>query len=116
MKKLILAITVMLLFSALSQAQDSTRKHSKTTKAVVEKKSGGESKTVASKKVSNPSEQKTSTSTGTTVKTQNATVLKKDGAPDKRFKANKTKPEVAHLKKNGTADKRYKENKKAVNQ
>ncbi|MBN9352287.1 MAG: hypothetical protein J0H55_16525 [Chitinophagaceae bacterium] len=32
--------------------------------------------------------------------------MKKDGTPDKRFKANK------HLKKNGTPDKRFKENKK----
>ena len=33
--------------------------------------------------------------------------VKKDGTPDKRFKANKK------LKKDGTVDKRYKENKKS---
>lgn len=35
-----------------------------------------------------------------------ATKIKKDGTPDKRFKAN------AQLKKDGTVDKRFKENKK----
>lgn len=34
-----------------------------------------------------------------------AAKMKKDGTPDKRYKANK------HLKKDGTPDKRYKENK-----
>lgn len=42
-----------------------------------------------------------------------ATPLKKDGTPDKRFKANKTAPAAAGpLKKDGTPDKRYKANKK----
>ena len=122
MKKLIVAIAVMLLFTGLSQAQDSTRKHTKTTRAVIKKKSGGESKmatkqkTVASKKAPDPSIPKTSTSIKTTAKTEQASTVKKDDTPDKRFKANKTKTEVAHLKKNGTADKRYKENKKPASQ
>lgn len=37
-------------------------------------------------------------------KTRPAGILKKDGTPDKRYKANKK------LKKDGTPDKRYKEN------
>lgn len=37
---------------------------------------------------------------------QTATPVKKDGTPDKRYKANK------NLKKDGTPDKRFKENKK----
>lgn len=39
---------------------------------------------------------------------------KKDGTPDKRFKANKTAADttVVHTKKDGTPDKRFKENKK----
>ncbi len=35
-------------------------------------------------------------------------VMKKDGTPDKRYKANK------HLKKDGTPDKRYKEHKETT--
>jgi hypothetical protein len=39
---------------------------------------------------------------------------KKDGTPDKRFKANKTAPAAAGpLKKDGTPDKRFKANKKS---
>ncbi len=122
MKKLILAIAVMLVFTGISQAQDSTRKHAKITKTVVKKKSAEESKAPAiqksgaSKKVNDPSVSKTSTSAKTTLKTKEATTLKKDGTPDKRFKANKTDSAVVHLKKNGTADKRNKENKKNANQ
>ncbi|MDC8106294.1 hypothetical protein ACNFU2_15500 [Chryseobacterium sp. PTM-20240506] len=37
--------------------------------------------------------------------TSNGMKMKKDGTPDKRYKANK------HLKKDGTPDKRYKANK-----
>ncbi len=44
----------------------------------------------------------------TTTKTTTATPTKKDGTPDKRYKANK------NLKKDGTPDKRYKENKAAA--
>ena len=37
---------------------------------------------------------------------------KKDGTPDKRYKANKgAKTPTQHLKKDGTPDKRFKENK-----
>ncbi|MFT3680930.1 MAG: hypothetical protein QM791_11695 [Ferruginibacter sp.] len=43
---------------------------------------------------------------GKTSETTAAPVTKKDGTPDKRFKANK------HLKKDGTADKRFKDHKK----
>jgi len=41
-----------------------------------------------------------------------ATPVKKDGTPDKRFKANKTTAE-GPLKKDGTPDKRFKANKKS---
>ncbi len=36
---------------------------------------------------------------------------KKDGTPDKRYKANKEAAKPVHVKKDGTADKRFKENK-----
>jgi 2-methylaconitate cis-trans-isomerase PrpF len=46
-----------------------------------------------------------------------ASLTKKDGTKDMRFKANKqaadtTKAVIVHKKKDGTADKRFKENKK----
>lgn len=37
--------------------------------------------------------------------------LKKDGTPDRRYKANKRMAKVHHMKKNGSPDKRFKENK-----
>ena len=45
-----------------------------------------------------------------------AAPVKKDGTPDKRFKANKEaeKPAAGPLKKDGTPDKRYKANKDAT--
>jgi hypothetical protein len=42
-----------------------------------------------------------------------ANPTKKDGTPDKRFKANKQVDSVKHVKKDGTPDKRFKENKKS---
>lgn len=44
----------------------------------------------------------TTTKTKTVVKAQPGVVLKKDGTPDRRYKANQ------HLKKDGTVDKRFK--------
>jgi len=42
-----------------------------------------------------------------------AAPTKKDGTPDKRYKANKVAADTTkHVKKDGTPDKRYKENKK----
>ncbi|MFT3824473.1 MAG: hypothetical protein QM731_11155 [Chitinophagaceae bacterium] len=38
--------------------------------------------------------------------------VKKDGTPDKRYKANKQAADTVHMKKDGTPDKRFKENKK----
>ena len=50
--------------------------------------------------------------TDKTGKTADTTKLKKDGTPDKRFKANKTEQKTTGpLKKDGTADMRYKDNK-----
>jgi hypothetical protein len=48
------------------------------------------------------------------VKMESAAIVKKDGTPDKRFKANKEAPAApaGPVKKDGTPDKRYKANKK----
>ncbi len=46
------------------------------------------------------------------LKQSKATKLKKDGTPDKRFKA--AKPAEGPLKKDGTPDKRFKKNQPAV--
>lgn len=68
-----------------------------------------------------PSTTTTTTKTAKTTKTQKATKpvaasgLKADGTPDMRLKANKTKttaPVTGPTKKDGTADMRYKSNKK----
>ena len=45
-----------------------------------------------------------------TAQPSEGTVMKKDGTPDKRYKA---KPAGGKMKKDGTPDKRYKENKDA---
>ena len=46
-------------------------------------------------------------------KKEQAAPTKKDGTPDKRYKANKVAADTTkHMKKDGTPDKRYKENKK----
>ena len=61
-------------------------------------------------------EKKTTTKVQTTPTTHKAaTGLKKNGTPDMRLKANKTKAVAkakGPVKKNGTPDMRYKENKK----
>ncbi len=53
---------------------------------------------------------------GTVHAKQSMAGMKKDGTPDKRYKANqKAKPMVAGtMKKDGTPDMRYKKNKKAI--
>lgn len=88
MKKLISAMSL-LIGLGLANAQQ-TRPVNQQTKVV---KVERHQKTVPAKN------EQTVTKTTTTVK------MKKDGTPDKRYKANQ------HLKKDGTPDKRYKTSK-----
>ena len=91
MKKIILALGLVLTFAGVSFAQTAPAKTEKKAKATTEK--------VAT----------------TAPATTSATHVKKDGTADKRYKENKNggaKPQATtHLKKDGTADKRFKENK-----
>jgi LAS superfamily LD-carboxypeptidase LdcB len=89
MKRIICILVALIVFGTSSFAQQTTTKTAaKTTKTTTAK----EAKTTTGK---------------TEVKT------KKDGTPDKRYKANKeaAKPATGPLKKDGTPDKRYKANK-----
>jgi hypothetical protein len=90
MKKLIVAAAMLLGLAGVSFAQTTPAKTTpaKTASKVVQKKDPAPPAT-------------------------NAVVLKKDGTPDKRFKANKTNEKPATpVKKDGTPDMRYKQNKK----
>ena len=83
MRKLMFAIMALVGFTFSAAAQQAPKKADKAAK---------ETKAPAAKKM------------------EAKATLKKDGTPDKRFKA--PKAAKAPLKKDGTPDKRYKENKK----
>lgn len=90
MKKVFLAVVALLGFALTSSAQEVAVKAGKKTEK-------------AAKEV------KKEVKTAEVKKTENKTVLKKDGTPDKRFKQAEAPKQV--LKKDGTPDKRYKEKK-----
>ena len=75
-------------------------------------------KKVTTTTVTKPAPKQVITTTTTVAKpapkvtTTTTTVTKKDGTPDKRFKANKETKTTVVLKKDGTPDKRYKADKK----
>lgn len=104
MKKIMLALALLFSLSAVSFAQTKPEKKKaekqttarKVAPAAVKAEStapAAPEATAPSKKVAGP--------------------VKKDGTPDKRYKANKDTTTVVHRKKDGTPDKRYKENKKS---
>lgn len=92
MKRLILAIAVIIWSAGASFAQTTPAKPA-------------QEKTKTAKKATKETQAATATAPATTA-AASAKPLKKDGTPDKRYKENK------HVKKDGTADKRFKENKK----
>lgn len=98
MKKIMLAIALVLSLTAVSFAQ---------TKPEVTKKAKP-SKAAAVKPATAPTASPAASSSMAT--SRNAAPVKKDGTPDKRYKANKDNT-VVHKKKDGTADMRFKENK-----
>lgn len=119
MKKLIFAAMAVLGLSAAGFAQTNTQakkaspaKMQVSTKAVSstapQAKATVVHKTTAAATTKAPAKQ----AAAKTVAKNSATPVKKDGTPDKRYKANKRLAKVHHLKKDGTADKRFKENKK----
>ncbi len=111
MKKLILAITF-LGFVALTNAQStipatekkqSSAAKASTPKAETKMEAKSDKKADAPKSDAKPAAEKKTDASGT--------VLKKDGTPDKRYKAKAE--EKGPTKKDGTPDMRYKTNKDA---
>lgn len=100
MKKLMLAFAMLLTLSTVSFAQtkQSGKKKEKAPTATSAKQ---ESTAPVAPEMAQPAPSG-----------KKAGPVKKDGTPDKRFKANKATDTVVHKKKDGTADKRFKENKK----
>jgi hypothetical protein len=102
MKKLIIAASMLLAFTSFSFAQTAPAKPAQKTTAKKESVSQHSATSTAPAQTSGS--KSTTTTTGP---------LKKDGTPDKRYKANDaTTTSSTHVKKDGTLDKRYKENKK----
>ena len=111
MKKLFIAASMLLALAGTSFAQTAPAKEATTTSShkTEVSKDGKLTSTKSAKKVetSTQATQPAAATTTTTTKSSTSTTgpAKKDGSPDKRFKANKL------VKKDGTPDKRYKENK-----
>lgn len=105
MKKLMLAFAMLLTLSTVSfaQAKPSGKKKDKTEAAPV---------ATSAKTARQQSTGTTAPEVAKPAPSQKAGPVKKDGTPDKRFKANKSTDSIVHKKKDGTADKRFKENKK----
>ena len=123
MKKLIIAAIALVGFSAASFAQVIPVKKNDASKMQVVKNvtaKKADAKVVAINKVTKPTVPavtktavvtKPVVTTKAVTKTNAAAPLKKDGTPDKRFKASQGIA-AGPLKKDGTADLRYKANKK----
>lgn len=104
MKKFMLAFAMLLTLSTVSFAQtkQSGRKKEKTAAVPTAAAAKQESTAPVAPEVAQPAPS-----------SKKAGPVKKDGTPDKRFKANKTATDTTvHRKKDGTPDKRFKENKK----
>ena len=122
MKKLILAVIAFASFSGVSLAQAVSAKKVDTHKMQVVKNSSSkktDAKIVAIPKASTVAVKVPPAAArpvivskpAVVVKTNSAVPLKKDGTPDKRFKATPGRA-AGPLKKDGTPDMRYKTNKK----
>ena len=120
MKRVLIAVLALLSFSVASFAQAvPAAKKNQPAKTQAVKKATDEKALTLNKTVKptspaiakTPATAKTAVTTKTVAKTNVASPLKKDGTPDKRFKANQG-VDAGPLKKDGTPDKRYKANKK----
>jgi hypothetical protein len=109
MKKLVLSAIALIGFISFSMAQATPAKKTATAAKPKMDVVSKESKVAAPAKVV-PTAPAKPAAKPTIVATPAAVPLKKDGAPDKRFKANQTTS--GPLKKDGTPDKRYNANKK----
>ena len=110
MKKLLLSALALVGFASFTIAQTAPAKTAtpaaKSKMTVVKK----DAPPKTAKVVPMPAKPAATAKPATAAKPAAAGPVKKDGTPDKRFKANKT-PE-GPLKKDGTPDKRFKANKK----
>jgi hypothetical protein len=106
MKKLLLSALALVGFASLSIAQTAAKTAAPAAKPKMEAVKKETAKPATSAKV-------VSMPAAKTAATPAAAPLKKDGTPDKRFKANKeAAPAAGPMKKDGTPDKRFKANKK----
>lgn len=105
MKKIMMALALLFSLSAVSFAQTKPEKKKAEKQATARKSAPTASKAESTAPVAPEATAATSKKA--------AGPMKKDGTPDKRFKANKDSSTVVHRKKDGTPDKRYKENKKS---
>ena len=111
MNKLLMALVAVVGLSVCSFAQVAAPTKEKPKTAVTTKHT--QKKVTKAETQQSPAATST-TSTATTPATGKG-MVKKNGTPDMRYKANKAVVKThttTHLKKNGTPDKRYKENKK----
>ena len=116
MKKVIFAAIALMGLSTEGLAQTSTAAKTQPAKMQVPKKVSaaqalqGKVATVHKTTPSSAPAQVKQVASKTIAKNAAAPV-KKDGTPDRRYKANKRLAKNHHMKKNGTPDKRFKENK-----
>ncbi len=104
MKNLLIVLVLFFGFSVMGIAQDATKpakKEQAKTKVAAPAKKAEAKKAEAAKPIKAEAKKEAVKPSG----------LKKDGTPDKRFKANETKPAAGPLKKDGSPDMRYKANK-----
>jgi len=115
MKKLMIAAALMIGLASFSNAQQvaapKPTKKVVTTKPAVAASTPAEKKVIATKPVAaKPAVKATPATAASPATPAQGVVLKKDGTPDKRYKAAEAK---GPLKKDGTPDLRYKTNKKS---
>lgn len=118
MKKLLMALVAVVGLSVCSFAQVAAPAKEKPKTAVTTKHTQ-KHPAKAEVKQSTATTSTTTTTTTTPAPAPAKGMVKKNGTPDMRYKANKeaaktqtTTTTTVHLKKNGTPDRRYKENKK----
>jgi hypothetical protein len=112
MKKLVLSALALVGFVSFSIAQTAAKTATAPSKPKMEVVKKAAPTTAAAKVVAAPAAKTTAAPAAKPATVTAAAPLKKDGTPDKRFKANQTAP-AGPLKKDGTPDKRYNANKKS---
>jgi hypothetical protein len=112
MKKLVLSALALVGIVSFSIAQTAAKTAAPAAKPKMETAKKTAAPATSAKLVSAPVAKTAAVPAAKPATAATATPLKKDGTPDKRYKANQTVP-AGPLKKDGTPDKRYKANKKS---